>query len=44
MPKPKLTKPVRDAGKTLRDPKSTKKDKELSAKVLRDRVGKNGKR
>jgi len=32
----KPSKPVHDAGKTLSDPRSTKKDKELAAKVLSD--------
>ena len=40
MAKPRLTKPVHDAGRILQNPKSTTKDKELAAKVLRDRVGK----
>lgn len=34
----KITKPVTDAGKILQSPKSTKKDKELAAKVLSDRA------
>lgn len=38
MSKPKITKPVHDAGKTLANPNSSKKDKELAAKVLSDRA------
>jgi hypothetical protein len=34
----KLTKPVKDAGKILQNPSSSKKDKELAAKVLSDRA------
>lgn len=34
----KITKPVHDAGKTLANPNSSKKDKELAAKVLSDRA------
>lgn len=44
MPKPKLTKPVKDAGKILSNKNSTKKDKELAAKVLSDRANQKGKR
>jgi hypothetical protein len=39
----KITKPVHDAGKVLSNPNSTKKDKELAAKVLSDR-SKHGKK
>jgi hypothetical protein len=38
MAKDKITKPVHDAGKTLQNPNSSKKDKELAAKVLSDRA------
>ncbi|MES2428620.1 MAG: hypothetical protein V4560_16680 [Bacteroidota bacterium] len=41
MAKPKLTKPVHDAGKALSNPNSSKKVKELAAKVLSDRAKKN---
>ena len=34
----KITKPVKDAAKALSNPNSTKKDKELAAKVLSDRA------
>jgi hypothetical protein len=33
-----ITKPVHDAGKTLANPNSSKRDKELAAKVLSDRA------
>ena len=36
MAKAKNTKPVRDAGKTLASKGSSKKDKELAAKILSD--------
>ncbi len=41
MAKGKITKPVHDAGKTLQNPNSSKKDKELAAKVLSDRSKKS---
>jgi hypothetical protein len=34
----KITKPVHDAGKTLSNPNSSNRDKELAAKVLSDRA------
>jgi len=37
MIKQKISKAVHDAGKTLQNSKSSKKDKELAAKVLSDR-------
>ena len=40
MAKGKITKPVHDAGKTLGSKSASKLDKELAAKVLRDRVKK----
>ena len=44
MSKSKITKPVHDAGKTLSNPHSTTKDKELAAKVLSDRAKEKGKK
>lgn len=38
MAKSTITKPVHDAGKTLSNPNSTTRDKELAAKVLSDRA------
>ena len=40
----KITKPVHDAGKVLSNPGSTKRDKELAAKVLSDRAHDKGKK
>jgi len=40
MKKPKMTKTVRDAGKALSNPNSSKKVKEFAAKVLSDRAHK----
>lgn len=42
MAKDKITKPVHDAGKVLQDSNSSKKDKELAAKVLSDRAKEKG--
>lgn len=44
MAKAKITKPVHDAGKILQNPDSSKKDKELAAKVLSDQAQKKNKR
>ena len=41
MTKIRITKAVHDAGKTLQDKNSSKKDKELAAKVLSDRANEN---
>jgi len=38
--RPKITKPIHDAGKVLSNPNSSTKDKELAAKVLSDQAQK----
>jgi len=44
MTKIRITKPVHDAGKILQNANSSKKDKELAAKVLSDQAHKKQKR